>query len=108
APDGEGRDEAFSHAIAAVRTKADTVPVPGRGRFGNRADGVDDGVGRAAGTRGGAGFDDGGAPLLHRRDEFAFEPRFVADVIRGGQTIDFCVVEIGILSRGMVASYGNV
>jgi hypothetical protein len=103
AADRERADEAFFGVVTAVGASGDAVPIAGRSGFDDEADGVDDGVGGAGGAGESAGFEDRSAALLDGGDEFAFEPCFVGDDLIGGAAIDFGVVEIGILGRGMVA-----
>jgi hypothetical protein len=108
AADGEGTDEAFFDVVAAVRTNGDAVPIAGRAGFDDRANGVDDGVSSASRAGKTAGFEDRCAALLDGGNEFALEPCFVGDDLSGGAAIDFGVVEVGILGRGMVAPDGDV
>src|SRR5439155_19846384 len=64
ATDRKRADESLVHPIAAVRAETDAMPVAGRCRFNDGADTVDDRVGRAAGARCPARFDDCRATLL--------------------------------------------
>lgn len=108
AADGEGEHEAFFDAVGAIAANSDAGPVAGWGDGAEAADGVAGGIGSGGGGGHAAGLDDGGAALLDGGDEITLEPGVVGDDIGGGFAVDFGVVEVGILSGGVVAPDGDV
>src|SRR6185503_7497676 len=99
---GKAEHQSLFNSIAAVRANSDAEPISGRGRSGELADGIDDGIGGAGGAGKAAGFDDGRASLLHDADEVLLEPFAVADDIRHRTVVNFRVEEIGIHRRAVV------
>ncbi len=69
---------------------------------------IDGAVGRRHRRAGAARLDDGGAAILHLRDEGRFEPGAVGDDFGRGPALDPGVGEIGILRVGVVAPDGDV
>ena len=99
----EAVDQAGGDAVAAVGDDRRAEPVvPGRGRV-ERADAVDDRVGRRGGRRSAAGLDHRAAALGHRRDVGLGEPGRVGDHLGRGLAADPGVLVVGILGVAVVA-----
>ena len=77
---GEGVDQAFLNAVAAIAVYAHRYPVVAVSAQRPAAYMVDRRVGCRGGRRRAAGFNDGGAALLHGRDKVIFQPVLVNQV----------------------------
>src|SRR5690606_2689811 len=97
----EGIDQTFGNAVAAIARDghADDLAAGAQHPVTHVFDG---GVGGGSGARQTTGLDDGGAALLHGRDEVIHDPILVDQ--RGGVfAVHFAVVDVGILGGAVVA-----
>src|SRR5437660_12863672 len=84
------------------------MPVACSSRLQDRTHAINYRIGGAGSAGKTARFDDGRAALLHRTDEFAFQPGLIGDRLRGQAATDFGVEKIRILLRAMVPPNRNV
>ena len=75
---------------------------------GERKDRVNDRVCRGTGRRKSPRFDHCGSALLYGSDEFFLQPFFVPDDFVRGPIVDSGVIEIRVLSRGVISPDSHV
>src|SRR5687768_600894 len=97
----EAEDQALGDAVAAVGGHAHRDPLVGAQV--PVAHVVDGGIGGRGGRGEAARLDDGGAALLHGRDEVRLDPGLVVDELGRVLSIDLGVEDIGVLRRRVVA-----
>ena len=100
--EGEAADQARIDSVAAITADRRTEPLARGGRGVDALQVVDDGIGGRSGTRGPAGLDDRGSPLLHGGQEFALQPGLVTNHLGHRLAADLGLIEIGVLRCAVV------
>src|SRR5437879_7491110 len=103
----ERADETLRHAVASIAHDRCGEAVTLRRRRDERANVIDERLGRGERARGAARSDDGGAALLHLWDELGLEPPAVDDLVRA-LAAHLGVGEVGIERRRVVSPDGEL